>query len=271
MKTIFDDQNERLTFIFDLDGVIYRGWEPQPSAIETLHKLKEMGHFVRFFTNNSSASRNSYSSKLEKLGYSCPPHEIMTTSYATALYLVEQGGVGKTVLRVGGDGIREELEYAGMKSIAGDQEPDAKPDYVVVGIDREFSYPRLARAQQAIFAGARFIATNRDSSFPLENDVLMPGAGCIVAAVQTSCGVEPFVIGKPETYAFNKILESTGCEAQHAVMVGDRLDTDIMVAKNAGAHSVLVLTGVDKRTDALAAPDHMKPDVIVEVLAELVR
>lgn len=269
MRTIFSNQSEQFTFIFDLDGVIYRGWEPQPSAIETLHNLKNMGHYVRFYTNNSSASRNSYSSKMSKLGFPTPPEDIMTTSYATAFYLIEQGAAGKTVLYVGGDGIREELEAVGIHCIAGDQEPEAQPEYVVVGIDREFTYARLTRAQHAIFDGARFIATNRDSSFPLEDDVLMPGAGCIVAAVQTSCGVEPYVIGKPETYAFHKILEVTGSDVEHAVMVGDRLDTDILVAKNAGARSVLVLTGVDKRIDADNAPDELKPDVIVETLEEM--
>ncbi len=269
MRTIFSNQSEQFTFIFDLDGVIYRGWEPQPSAIETLHLLKDMGHFVRFYTNNSASSRNSYSTKMSKLGFPTPPEEIMTTSYATAFYLIEQGAVGKTVLRIGGDGIREELEAVGMHCIAGDQEPDAQPEFVVVGIDREFTYAKLARAQHAIFDGARFIATNRDSSFPIENDVIMPGAGCIVAAVQTSCGVAPYVIGKPETYAFNKILESTGSDAAHAVMVGDRLDTDILVAKNAGARSVLVLTGVNNRTDAEEAPDELKPDFVMETLGEM--
>lgn len=269
MRTIFSTQSEQFTFIFDLDGVIYRGWEPQPTAIETLIALKDMGHYVRFFTNNSSASRNSYSNKLYKMGFPTPPEDIMTTSYATAFYLIEQGALNKTVLRIGGDGIREELEAVGIHCIADDQEPDAQPEYVVVGIDREFTYKKLARAQHAIFDGAKFIATNRDSSYPIENDVLMPGAGCIVAAVQTSCGVAPYVIGKPETYAFNKILEVTGCDTAHAVMIGDRLDTDILVAKNAGSRSALVLTGVNTRNDADEAPEELKPDVILEQLGDM--
>lgn len=271
MGTIFSTLADQLTFIFDLDGVIYRGWEPQPTAIETLNALRNSGHFVRFYTNNSASSRKSYSDKLGKLGFPTPPEEIMTTSYATGFYLVEQGAAGKTAFRIGGDGIREELEAVGIHCIAGEEEPDAKIDYVVVGIDRQFNYQKLTRAQHAIFEGARFIATNRDPTYPVEDKVLMPGGGCMVAAVQTAAGIDPFVIGKPETYAFNKILEMTGSKPEHAVMTGDRLDTDILVAKRAGSHSVLVLTGVNNRKDAANATDEMKPEVVIEELGELLK
>ena len=266
-KTI--DSSQRLTFVFDLDGVIYRGMEPMPLAIETVLTLKERGHIIRYLTNNSASSRKSYSVKLAELGLETPEEHIMTSAYATAFYLLEQGAQGKTAFRIGGLGIKEELELIGMKVLAEDEEPDAHIDYVVVGLDREFTYCKLARAQAAILGGAKFIATNTDPSFPLEEKTLAPGGGCMVAAVQTATGVEPHVVGKPMTYSLDKILELTNTPPERAIMVGDRLDTDIEVGRRAGTQTVLVLTGVTGREQAFAAEGKYKPDRIVETLWEL--
>lgn len=260
---------ERLTYVFDLDGVIYRGVEPMPRAIETVLTLKDRGHTIRFLTNNSASSRTSYSSKLAQLGLPTPEEHIMTSAYATAFYLQEQKAQGKTAFRIGGLGIKEELEMIGMKVLAEDEEPDAHIDYVVVGLDREFNYYKLSRAQSAILSGAKFVATNTDPSFPLESKTLAPGGGCMVAAVQTASGKKPHVIGKPKTYSLDKILELTNTPAERAVMVGDRLDTDIEVGKRAGTRTVLVLTGVTGREEAYAAEGKFKPDRIVETLWEL--
>ncbi|MCE5198345.1 MAG: HAD-IIA family hydrolase [Armatimonadota bacterium] len=259
----------RLTYVFDLDGVIYRGYELQPHAREVILTLRNQGHAVRFYTNNSAKSRQSYVLKLDSLGIPTPIEDIMTSSYATALYFIEQNAVGKTVYRIGERGMVEEFEAVGMKVIYGDEDPDAHIDYVVVGIDRDFTYRKLARAQQAILQGAEFIATNRDATFPIEGGSILPGAGPLIAAVVIATGQEPFVVGKPETYAFNKILELTGTPPERATMVGDRLDTDILVGNRAGAHSVLVLTGISSREEAENAADGLKPERIISTLGEL--
>ncbi|MCE5323415.1 phosphoglycolate/pyridoxal phosphate family phosphatase [bacterium] len=260
---------DRLTYVFDLDGVIYRGKELQPHAIELLSVLRDRGHAVRFYTNNAARSRKSYVNRLASMGIPTPIEEIMTSSYATALYFVEMNAVGKTVYRIGEKGMAEEFEAVGMKVIYDQEEPHAKIDFVTVGIDRDFNYHKLARAQRAIHRGAKFIATNEDATFPMESGTLMPGGGCMVAAVRTATDVEPFVIGKPATYAYDKILEFTNCPPERSVMVGDRLDTDILVGNRAGAQTVLVLTGVTSREQAESATGDLKPDRIIETLEEL--
>jgi len=260
---------DRLTYVFDLDGVMYRGIELQPHAREVVLALRSRGHDVRFYTNNSSATRVSYALRLEALGIPTPIDHIMTSAYAAALYFVQVGAVGKTVFRIGERGVKEELEAVGMHVVAGGEEPDAHIDFVVVGIDREFSYQKLARAQAAIFSGAQFIATNTDVTYPLEGGRLVPGAGCLVAAVRAATSTEPFLVGKPETYALDKILEISQTPPERAVMVGDRLDTDIQVGNRAGVRTVLVLTGVTSRDEAERSVGDLKPDVIIDTLAEL--
>jgi 4-nitrophenyl phosphatase len=264
-------KTDRLTYVFDLDGVIYRGNELQPQAKEIIFSLRSLGHNVRFFTNNAAKSRETYVSKLASLGIPTPIEEIMTSSYATALYFVEINAIGKTVYRIGEMGMAKELEDVGMKVIYDLDEPDAHIDFVVVGLDRDFHYRKLARAQCAILQGANFIATNEDATFPVEGGMLLPGGGCMVDAVRTATSVEPFVIGKPETYAFDKILNMTNTLPERAIMVGDRLDTDILVGNRAGAESVLVLTGVSSRADAENAVGDLKPKRVINTLAELIR
>jgi len=269
MGPLIASTGHRLTYIFDLDGVIYRGSELQPHAREALDILKQQGHEVRYYTNNSAQSRESYTRRLEAMGIATSVDEIMTSSYATALYFVEHGAVGKTVYKIGESGISEELEAVGMRVIDNGGDPNAHIDYVVVGIDRSFHYDKLARAQKAILDGAKFIATNEDATFPMEGGVIMPGGGCMVAALRTATSVQPFVVGKPHTYAFDKILNLTDTPPDKAVMVGDRLETDIEVGNRAGACTVLVLTGVSTREEAARAVGDLKPDRIIETLAEL--
>jgi 4-nitrophenyl phosphatase len=262
-------RDSRLTYVFDLDGVIYRGTEPQPHAQQLVQSLRDQGHYVRFFTNNSAATREDYVRKLTGMGIPVTIDEIMTSSYATALYFKERGALGKTVYRIGEQGMEDELTAGGMRVIYDQDEPDAKIDFVVVGLDRDFHYRKLARAMSAILNGAEFIATNCDATFPVESGELLPGGGSIASAVAVAVGRDPYVIGKPETYAMQKILDQTGSRPDEAIVVGDRLDTDIEAGNRIGACTVLVLTGVTSREQAEAAEGDMEPDVIIDTLAEL--
>ncbi len=140
----------------------------------------------------------------------------------------------------------------------------------MVGLDRSFTYDKLARAQDAILGGARFVATNEDATFPLEGDRVAPGAGSIVAAVKTATSVTPFVVGKPETYAFHKILDIAGVAPERCIVIGDRLDTDIVVGNRSGAQTVLVCTGISSREDGESALGECRPDRIIDTLAELI-
>jgi 4-nitrophenyl phosphatase len=255
------------TYVFDLDGVIYRGDEPQPHASETVRELRLLNRKVYFFTNNSTKSREDYQAKLRGMDIPAELDEIMTSAHATALYLKSEKADGSRAYVVGEAGLIHELTHAGVEVV---QDGSGGPiDYVVVGLDREFTYKKLTYAQQAVLSGADFIATNRDSTFPVESGTVLPGGGSMVSAVSTACGVEPVVIGKPETYALMKILEFAGSRPEDSVMIGDRLDTDILLGNMVGMHTALVLTGVASEEDACAAPIEMKPERIISDLNEL--
>jgi 4-nitrophenyl phosphatase len=141
-------------------------------------------------------------------------------------------------------------------------------DCVVVGIDRSFTYDKLMRAQQFLLKGAQFIATNRDSTFPIEGGVV-PGAGSVVAAVVTASGLEPLSMGKPEPGMLLAILENYGLEAHQAAMIGDRLDTDIACAHRAGIGALYVATGVTPMETALQAQGELRPHLFFEDLPAL--
>ncbi|MCX8052465.1 MAG: HAD-IIA family hydrolase [Armatimonadetes bacterium] len=256
-------------WILDLDGVVYRGKERQPYARELILHLRSLGRAVRFLTNKAAHSRDEYSRLLTSMGIPTTPEDVMTSGYATALYLASEGATGKTVYRIGESGLDRELESIGVRVLKDEDSPEDNIDYVVVGMDRQFNYEKLARAQKAILNGAQFIATNEDPTLPIENGAVLPGAGCMVAAVRTATSAEPKVIGKPETYSIEKVFESVGASPEESVIIGDRLDTDILAGNRAGAHTVLVLTGVTTREQAESAVGDMKPDRIVETLGEL--
>jgi HAD superfamily hydrolase (TIGR01450 family) len=191
----------------------------------------------------------------------------MTSAYATALYLQGQGAAGRRAFVVGEQGLVGDLEGVGVEVVP--VERDGRVDYVVVGLDKGFNYAKLKRAYEEITAGAEFIATNRDPTYPLEGGVEIPGGGTMVAAIATACGREPRLIGKPQPYALEQILARAGSRPEDAVMVGDRLDTDIRVGRRVEVRTVLVLTGVTSRAEADAAAPEERPDHVIETLHEL--
>ena len=260
------------TYVFDLDGVLYLGDTAIPEAAEAVTRLRAAGRQVYFLTNNSGKTRADYQNKLKTVnGLDVPESSIFTSAYATALYLKERGAAGKTVFVIGEPGLAAELRSSGgLVTITDPDGADyASIDYVVIGIDRQFTYDKLRFAHAAITRGhAQFIATNRDSTFPME-DGEIPGGGSLVAALATATGREPVTIGKPETHAYEAILHAAGVTAPESVMVGDRLDTDILVGRRAGARTVLVLTGVTSAVQAENAPPEQRPDLVIGDLREM--
>ena len=260
-------------YVFDLDGVMYLGETPIPYAAEAVTRLREAGRQVFFLTNNSGRTRADYRAKLALVnGLDIPETAIFTSAYATALYLKQRGAAGRSAFIIGEPGLAAELEASGELTCI--TRPDsvgpADIDYVVVGIDRQFTYDKLRFAHAAITRGhAQFIATNRDATFPMEVGEI-PGGGSLVAALAMATGREPVTIGKPETHAYEAILLLAHVTAPESVMVGDRLDTDIAVGRRAGANTVLVLTGVTSPEKAAAAPPEWRPDRIIGDLRELV-
>jgi len=237
--------------IFDLDGVVYRGSEPIAGAAELVAWLHDAGVLVRFATNNSMVARDGYVTRLGEMGIETSVEEIVTSSSATVEHLRRHAPEVRRVLAVGADGMREELTAAGLDTeMAGTvrQPSPGAPlertyDAVIVGLDPEFDYARLAVAMSAVAAGARLIATNADARYPTPAGFL-PGAGSIVAAIAAATGATAEVIGKPEPAMFRAILEASGIAAAEAVVVGDNPASDVIGARRAGCGAILVLTGV---------------------------
>jgi 4-nitrophenyl phosphatase len=260
--------------VFDLDGVLYRGEDAVDGAAESLTRLRRQEPPVTlyFLTNNSSQPRRVYADKLTRLGMPVHEDEIVTSASATAAYLADDPkAAGKTALAVGGPGIADELTRIGMiVRRAEELQPTGEGiDYVVVGMDRNFNYHTLHVAQQAILNGATFIATNRDGQYPIEAGKVTPGGGAMVAALEACSEVTPIVIGKPETLGLQTILRHSGVRPDEAVMIGDRLDTDVLCGNRLGVPTVLVLTGVTSPETAAAAPPEMRPTRIIPTLREL--
>ena len=244
------------SLIVDVDGVVWRDGAPIEGNLEGLRKAMDLGARVVFLTNNSTRSRRSYAARLSGL-LQRPVGEdmVVNSGYSAAVWLRRQRG-SVDALIVGEDGLAEEMILQGHRLLVpGDWE---LADAVVVGLDRGLNYARLAAAHRAILAGALFVATNRDRSFPVPGGT-EPGAGSIVALLEASTGRSvDFDAGKPGEWILRLALERLR-GATRPLVVGDRVDTDMAMARAAGLPGLLVLTGVSDGSDAppgtLVAPD----------------
>ena len=235
--------------LFDLDGTLYRGAEAIPGAVETVVELRRRGILVRYLTNNATLTRAAFAAKLGAMGFPARPEDVESSATGTAAHLVATGL--RTAFVVGMPGLVATLREAGVRVVNADEDGKVRPEEaeaeaVVVGMCKAFDYALLDGAMSAILGGARFVATNPDATYPLEAGRLCPGAGSLVAAVQTCSGVAPFVVGKPQPFLVETILRETGLRPEEALVVGDRLDTDVAAGRAAGCPTFLVLSGVEK-------------------------
>lgn len=254
-----------MLIIIDLDGVVYRGKKVIPGAAGIIAKLRERGHRLHFLTNNSSLTREGFSRRLNFMGIKCRKEEIMSSGYATVCFLKRRGLKGK-VFVVGGDGLSREMKKAGFKVVS--KNSFQKIDYVAVGMDRHFTYRDLYISQQAILKGALFLATNADPAYPVENGV-QPGAGAMVSAISTATQTKPILIGKPNLFILKEILRENRTSGKEAIIVGDRLDSDILLGRRAGIRTVLVLTGITSPSDLAGLTRKKRPDYIIKNVSEL--
>ncbi len=252
--------------IFDLDGVIYRGDVVIPRAAESVNALRDRGIGIRFLTNNSTRSREFYRDKMRGMGVRCETDEIMSSSLATRIYLQGLAPNGARVYIVGECGINDELE--GFFTIVGPEERETA-DYVVVGMDREFTYQKLNYATDALMAGAELIATNRDATYPMPNGYLLPGGGTVVAALAEFWGRDPYVAGKPNPLGILHMMEEAGAARGDVLLIGDRPSADMVTGRRAGVETCLVLTGVTSAQEAETLSGDLKPDYVVEDLGGL--
>lgn len=250
-------------FLVDLDGTLLLGEEALPGAVDAVARLRRMGKSVVFMTNNSTKTGESVADKLRGLGFTADPGEVVTSALVTASLLAGRGV--RSAFVIGGPGLREALSEAGLEVLAG--EPGSA-DCVVVGLDTEATYTDLKTACLLVEGGAALVGTNRDAAFPTPGG-LWPGAGALLAVVTTTTGVEAEVVGKPEAPIFRAALERAG--EGPPLVVGDRLDTDIVGASRLGWDSFLVLTGIADRASADAAkvrPTYLGQDMSALFLEE---
>ncbi len=249
-------------WLIDMDGVVYRGDEPTPGAAEFVAALQQGDHRFLFVTNNATKTPAQYAHKLAQMGMIVHEDNVFTSPLATAAYLLAHYPPPRRVLVVGGDGIRKAVDEAGYERVGRAEEAQV----VIAGLDQQVRYEQLAEASLAIDAGCPFIATNPDLNVPSERGN-MPGAGALLAFLEASTGKKPVVIGKPGPGIFTEALARLGARPEDTVMLGDRLETDILGGHNAGLRTICVLTGISTLAEAEAYDP--RPTWIVPDLAAL--
>lgn len=263
----------------DLDGVVYRGQEACPGAVEGITAAREAGVRVLFMTNNASRPPQAVADHLTELGLPTGSEDVLTASQVAATVLADErpglsSGEG-SVLAVGGPGVALALGEVGLDALLPAQTREAAERgspvqiaAVVQGYGSEVSALDLAEAAYAIADGADWVATNDDATLPTQRG-LAPGNGSLVAAVAHATGAQPLVVGKPHAPAYAVALERLGLPTEECLMLGDRLDTDICGARAVGLPSALVLTGVSSREEAETCDEASRPDHIAETIPEL--
>jgi phosphoglycolate/pyridoxal phosphate phosphatase family enzyme len=272
----------------DLDGVVWRGDEVLPGTREVLEDVLRRDLDLRYVTNNSTAHRETVSDRLAAAGLPAGAERVLTSGSVCGVWLRAQLPERSAVMVVGEEGLLRELREAGLDAyhVSDDREmPEGTaaravtamrtgavaPAALVVGMDRSFTYKTLATAQAALAVGAHYVATNADATFPTP-DGLLPGAGSIVAAVSAAAQREPELVGKPSAALAETLASITAVPAAATLFVGDRLETDIAMAKAAGMVAALTLTGVTSDEDLWRAEitgEWVLPDHVLRSLEDL--
>ena len=246
----------------DLDGVVYTGKNAIDHAVDSLNAAAD-GYRVGYITNNASRTADAVARQLSDFGLTVSGDDVVTSPQAAVRLLATVVDPGATILVVGGEGLTTVVEAAGFRVT---RSADDSPAAVIQGFAPEVGWKDLAEASFALKADIPWVATNQDWTIPQERGIA-PGNGTLVSAVHTAVGKLPLVAGKPEKAIFDAAVERFG--ATSPLFIGDRLDTDIIGANKAGIASVLVLTGIDKAKQVLAAPEGSRPEYILGDLREL--
>ncbi|GAB3276000.1 HAD hydrolase-like protein [Sinomonas notoginsengisoli] len=249
----------------DLDGVVYTGSHAIPGAVEALRALAPRGVRLGYVTNNASRTSAEVAAHLRELGAPAEDDDVVSSAQAGAELLAKMVAAGTRVLVTGSAALAREVEGRGLQPV---RSADAAPEAVIQGFSPDLGWRDLAEAAYAVAAGAHWVATNTDMSIPQARG-LAPGNGALVAAVRSATGREPLVAGKPEAPLFIAAAERLG--ARRPVVVGDRLDTDILGGNRAGFATAVVLTGVDTRESILAARAAERPNFILGTLDDFFR
>ena len=246
-------------YLMDMDGVIVRGSEPVPGAPEFIARLRERGARFLVLTNNSIYAPRDLANRLRYLGIEVPDDAIYTSAIATAHFLHRQRPNG-TAYVIGEAGLTTALHDVGYVLT------EHEPEYVVLGETTAYSFERITRGVRLILAGARFIATNPDANGPAEGGIA-PATGAVAALIERATGLAPYYVGKPNPLMVRTALRTIDAHSEDTVMIGDRMDTDIIMGIESGLETILVLTGVT--TAAAVARFPYQPTRVVESVADL--
>ena len=248
-----------LTWLMDMDGVLVQGSQPIPGADEFIGRLRAASKPFLILTNNSLYTPRDLKARLATQGLHVSEHELFTSAMATAQFLHRQAPGGSAYV-IGEAGLTTALHDVGFIL------SDTAPDYVVLGEMLSYSFTRLTQAIRLIRAGARFIATNPDPIGPGDGGIV-PATGAVAALVYEATGMRPYYVGKPNPLMIRSALRALGGHSETSVMIGDRMDTDIIAGAEAGMETTLVLTGVTTREMVARFP--YRPTRIVESVAEI--
>lgn len=248
------------SYLMDMDGVIVREESLIPGADRFIARLREAGKPFLILTNNSRYTARDLAARLRQTGLDVSDRDIWTSALATARFLADQRPDG-TAFVLGESGLTTALYEAGYTQTERD------PDYVVLGETRTYSFEQITHAIRLISNGARFIATNPDNTGPSPQGVF-PATGAVAAMISRATGVEPYYVGKPNPLMMRSALRAIDAHSESSVMIGDRMDTDIISGMEAGMRTVLVLTGISTRESATRYP--FQPTRILDSVADLV-
>jgi len=231
--------NDLKGFMCDMDGVIYHGNRILPGVHEFVDWLKKNNKEYLFLTNNSGCTRKELQQKLARMGMDVPEEHFYTSALATAAFIREQAP-GCSAYVIGEAGLLNALYDAGITM------NDVNPDYVIVGEGKSYSLDTLTKATNLVMAGAKLIGANSDISGPIENGI-SPACRALVAPIEMATGKQAYFCGKPNPLMMRTGLKILGCHSAEAVMIGDRMDTDVISGMECGMQTVLVLSGISTR------------------------
>ncbi len=246
-------------FFTDMDGVLIKGTQIIPGADRFIARLQEQGREYLLLTNNSLRTPRDLAHRLQTIGLEIPTERLFTSAMATASFLQNQRPEG-TAFVIGESGLTQAIHEIGYVIT------DMDPDYVVLGETDFYNYEMITKAIRLIDAGARFIATNPDVIGPTEAGIV-PGCGAMAALIERATGRTPFFVGKPNPLMMRSALNYLDVHSEDTVMIGDRMDTDIIAGVESGLRTILVLTGVHAREDVERYP--YRPNWVLESVADI--
>ncbi|HEX2315470.1 MAG TPA: HAD-IIA family hydrolase [Thermomonospora sp.] len=247
-------------WLSDMDGVLVHEGRPVPGAAEFVRRLAASGRRFLVLTNNSIYTPRDLAARLAAAGLQVPATAIWTSALATAQFLDDQRPGGSAYV-IGEAGLTTALHEAGYVMT------DIDPDYVVLGETRTYSFSQITKAIRLIEGGARFIATNPDPIGP-SHEGSLPACGAVAAMISKATGVAPYFVGKPNPLMMRSALNRVDGHSETTVMIGDRMDTDVLAGMEAGLRTVLVLTGVTRREEIDRFP--YRPSRIVPSIADII-